>query len=437
MLNVKKTISYLIIFTLFMDGFTLREGLLPFDFRISYLIYIVVFFISLFILKDVYINRIFIVLLMLITLTSLFNVYVGNDTILLLLEQLIGIALSALVYYQLFKIVDYDIKKVFNIYLNIALIICFIGIFQEICFVLKFKPGYDFSWFIPEFRLGISNSLIRINSITPEPASLGTTIMPAFFASLLNIFHPKYRLLKNWQAGVIILTAFITISSVAYIGILISVILLVYNKYGIKSIAVSGVIVLILFGVMYNCSKDFKVRVDDTYNVITGNTDINESNLSTFALLSNAQVAYKSFKNQPLIGSGLGSHQISYDKYIDTIADKTSIGFELKLNRTDANSLFLRLMSETGLVGLLAVILFIICNYVKKDKNENDIYWIINNAVLTLIILRLLRSGHYFSDGFFFFIWLYYFSKRQYKSVKKLSEARLYETEDKAMLESN
>ena len=424
---MKKFICYLTIITIFLDGFTFKN-ILPFDFRISYLIYIAVFFISLFFSKDVYINRVFIFLLMLIGLTSLYNVYVNNNTIILLLEQLIGIALSALVYYQLFKIIDYDIKKAFNIYLKVVLVICFVGIFQEACFILKFKPGYDFSWFIPGFRLNISNNLIRISSITPEPASLGTTIMPAFFASLLNIIYPKYRLLKNWQAGVIIFTAFITISSVAYIGILISIILLVYNKFGTKSIAVSCVIVLILFGLMYNYSKDFKMRIDDTYNVVTGKANINESNISTFALLSNAQVAYKSFQNQPLIGSGLGSHQISYDKYIDTIADKVAIGFGA--NRTDANSLFLRLMSETGLVGILTILLFMICNYVKRNKNENDIYWIISNGVLTLVILRLLRSGHYFSDGFFFFIWLYYFSKQQYKLEKKLSDTRLYEAEN-------
>ena len=39
-----------------------------------------------------------------------------------------------------------------------------------------------------------------------------------------------------------------------------------------------------------------------------------------------------------------------------------------------------------------------------------DTFWIISGAILTMIVVNLLRQGHYFLNGFPFFIWLYYFN---------------------------
>lgn len=81
------------------------------------------------------------------------------------------------------------------------------------------------------------------------------------------------------------------------------------------------------------------------------------------------------------------------------------------LNVEDANSLFLRLRSETGLLGLLLIFIFIFKFHIIRKNDKSGYLWIINNGILSMFAIRLLRFGHYFATGFFFFFWLYYFSK--------------------------
>ena len=80
------------------------------------------------------------------------------------------------------------------------------------------------------------------------------------------------------------------------------------------------------------------------------------------------------------------------------------------LNVDDANSLFLRLLSETGLFGIIVFFYFLFKSHLLKKRDKSKYLWIISNAILALFLIKLIRSGHYFVNGFFFFFWLYYFS---------------------------
>jgi len=112
-------------------------------------------------------------------------------------------------------------------------------------------------------------------------------------------------------------------------------------------------------------------------------------NLSVFALTSNAVVAYQSLKNDPLFGSGLGSHPVSYDKFMSTPEAKIFLGgYAGAINKNDACSLLVRLFSETGLLGVIMAIYFVI-RYRLKLK-ENDSLPVISHAILVLFIVQLL-----------------------------------------------
>jgi hypothetical protein len=70
-------------------------------------------------------------------------------------------------------------------------------------------------------------------------------------------------------------------------------------------------------------------------------------------------------------------------------------------------------MSEAGLIGLiilgLAVFRFFIFT---KGINNPDlaIYTLINQGVFIMFVVRILRTGNYIGQGFFFFFFLYAFS---------------------------
>ena len=138
---------------------------------------------------------------------------------------------------------------------------------------------------------------------------------------------------------------------------------------------------------------------------------------SAFVLYNNYHIATENFKNNPLFGSGMGSHEFAFEKYnLNYI-----IGGIYEFNTTDANSMFLRLLSETGLMGIFFALAFIARFYVSKSlfEEEDDEYWLIANALLVIIIIQLLRQGNYTYGGFFFFGWMYYYNSVNYKEYRK------------------
>ena len=144
-----------------------------------------------------------------------------------------------------------------------------------------------------------------------------------------------------------------------------------------------------------------------------------KSNSSTFALYSNYVIARDSFFENPLFGSGLGSHPIIYTETFLKYFPEKYLKIFGNQNQQDANSKFLRLMSETGLFGtvifLVSVFLFRVSN---KYSHKVIEYTAINNSILIYIILGLIRNGNYINVGFFLFFFMYYIT---YKNVKSLS----------------
>ncbi len=105
----------------------------------------------------------------------------------------------------------------------------------------------------------------------------------------------------------------------------------------------------------------------------------------------------------------MGSHPIAFEKYSLTKNIKT---FGFANNSQDANSMLLRLISETGLFGTFFMLGLTFKCFVNRQRMPDapDTFWIISGAILTMIVVNLLRQGHYFLNGFPFFIWLYYFN---------------------------
>lgn len=408
---MRKLINYIAVFIVFSGALTYR-GILPFvDLRISYLIMPLVLLLCMPFLKGVYFNKFFLFLFSIIIIFSLYNVYIGKDTFVLLTKQIIGIFSTSLIFYLLMEVNRYDVKKLFKVYLNLAVLVGLIGLFQELNYLLGFKAGYNFSYIFPSWRLHLSKTgFLRVNSIMPEPAVFCYSMMPAFFVSISSFSKSNFKFLKKWKSLIIISSVFLSFSLVGYIGMIVSLALLFYNYVKIRYLVIGTMLIAVLIFFAYNNIGDLKMRIDDSIDVLTGKMNLYSANLSTFTLLSNTLVAYESFKDNPVFGSGLGSHEISYNTYIGKVVDVDKV---IKfLNMQDANSLFLRLLSETGLFGILLFFYFIFKFHVLRKNDKSGYLWLISNAILAMFLIRLLRCGHYFVGGFFFFFWLYYFAGR-------------------------
>lgn len=124
-----------------------------------------------------------------------------------------------------------------------------------------------------------------------------------------------------------------------------------------------------------------------------GKFDKQSMNESTSAFLANAKVAIEAPSR--LFGTGLGSHQYSYIDYWGVFG----------LNCEDAYSTLVRLYSEFGVIGLIAIFMFLKKNC--NTKNE------VNNSILLGLIYYLLRGGQYVLIGFILFIFWYYYSSKK------------------------
>ena len=114
-----------------------------------------------------------------------------------------------------------------------------------------------------------------------------------------------------------------------------------------------------------------------------------------------------------MLGHGLGSHVLSHQNYLGEIAGIESwmaIDSE-RFNATDAASLFLRVLSELGLVGLIGVFAFIVHFHVPGHGTRAQI----SNAILLYFFAKLLRQGNYFFPEQFFFILIYILNYRKFK----------------------
>jgi hypothetical protein len=386
------------------------------ELRASYLIMFITFILIVPFLGEIYFNRTFLLIFCALSLFSIFNIFIGRDSVALFSKQVVGILLNAFFFYLLIRVNDCDTKRLFRVYLNIAFVVALIGVIQEVSYFLRFEPGYDFHGWLPKWGIvdSIRGNFLRVNSILPEPSFFCIVMMPAFFASMASLSHNGVKLVSGWKSVIVVISVFLAFSSTGYAGFLCAAILLLVNHYRKRYVAAYALLICLLFYMVYNNIYEVRVRIDDSVNVLRGRITLADANPSTNSLFANALVAYNSFKANPAFGSGLGSHKVSYEKYIGDIRGDNSEYVDM-INREDAASLFLRLASETGLLGILLFFIFIFKFYISRKRDPTGYLWIISNAVLAMFLLKLLRMGHYFVDGLFFFLWVYYFAKMELK----------------------
>lgn len=422
----------------------------PFEFYISYIGLIIL--LGFFIFKYRFPTQLLYLFLPLL-IFGMVNILYENNTFSFFIKIYANLFVSSLFFYYVFEYYDRDVVRFFSIYMTWAYVAAVIGILQLVFFTIGFAPGYDFrilfgfnKWGVTPGGLGI-----RINSIFCEPSYVGATLGPAFFIACYNLIFNKTYFITRLQCLAIIFTYFFSTSSVAYIGIFFVLILLLINYGVVRYIAFVIPLSFILFYALYNNVEEFKVRVDGIkalyvdgvlekeaarddrggalVQIMRKRTLLQTIHGSSFVQYNNFVITKSNFYENPIFGTGLGSHQYIFSKYDLSYL----LGGEYDNNMADANSMLLRTISETGLFGLIFIILFIRNNYVKKDPYhpEADYHWLISNAVLVIILLQLARQGNYTFGGFLGFMWLYYYTKQDYvKFLEKGETAGTAETED-------
>lgn len=387
----------------------------PFEFYIGYLIYLVL--LPGFIFRYGFNRSLFFIFLVLLA-NGIVNCFVGNDTFAQFFKVFIGLFLSYSFYYYVFNEVNFELENLFKWYLKGAYIAALLGLFQFVCYQIGYEDGYRFWGIFNKWGFAGGGLFgLRINSVFSEPTHLACVLAPAFFVSLFNLFSKENYYFSKWQSLVVIAVYILSFSGLGQAGIFLTFLFLAVSYGLVRYILILIPITIVTFNVLYNNVTDFKLRLDGLVSMFSGEKFIQgTTHGSSFILYNNYTVALKNFQTNPLLGTGIGSHVVAFDKY-SLAKDFKTFGFNF--NGQDANSMFLRLMSETGLFGLSIFFIIMIKCYVKRDKHNLSYHWLISNGVLVMILLNLFRQGHYFLNGFPFFMFLYYYNSVSYMNFKE------------------
>lgn len=410
-LRIDRIVAVLGVATLFLPAFRFRTGALDLYLYYALLPLIIVLCIA---SGGRLLDRGLAILITALAVHSALATALFDNSLMAAAQQIVGISAVSITFYAIFYVNRFDIVSIFDIYLTFAKTAALVGALQFVSFVVGFIPGYDLSWIVLDFHYSYNSwGLIRIQSIFSEPSHLALMMSPAFYVATLRLFGgPPYLLGRGW-AVLILLTAILSFSTMAYVAIFFSFCLLAFRHGWLRRAGLAGITGLLAVSA-YALIPDFQVRVDDTLFAFLY-ADLLEKNVSSLTLYNNWQVALANLEGSYLLGGGLGSHPLAFERHSVLFALDSLPYWLASLNSRDANSLFLRVLSELGLPGVFLLAWFLVSRHVGAPSTAADGIAhpasIVSNAALTFIIVAAIRHGHYFALGTPFFCILYFYCR--------------------------
>ncbi|MES2618284.1 MAG: O-antigen ligase family protein [Bacteroidota bacterium] len=438
-MNFKTLISWSMVASVFMDDFIILRFVLPFDFYVYYLIFIVniIYYIAVkpkpLLIPKWFSRSIFLIIGVTLVVTQINGTFDFR-----VVKQIIGIVFTSIAYYTFISLNNFNLKQIFKWYIIAAFLVSGYGIMEEFLHLSGIHISKDVR------RTGFG--LYRIYSIMGEPYFLAVAIIPALYFLWANIKKRvyNYSLRKQFYGLIIISICFIlTFSSAGFIGFALIILFMFYNRgyfsitnWRIIFLPLIFVTLILVFSNIKDGWQEFDIKYTETIGAFTSGThrkeDVASMNSSSFALYSNYLVAMASFEDYPITGTGLGTHEKNYIDRFSEFFDSDFLTRYGAFNNYDANSLFLRLMSETGLLGLGLFFTFLLKFFLRRKGYRNPElrdYTIMNQGIFIWFVVRLVRTGNYFGNGFFLFFFIYYFSwkivKNQLRQQGNVKEKRI------------
>lgn len=323
-----------------------------------------------------------------------FNFIYGNTTFFKVFFQSSAIFVCLIIFYNSFNLFfssDKNSQKSFSIaYTNIIFIYTLVSL---IIFIFKKSMTDD-----PQ---------IRLFGLMAEPSILCLVIMPALLFSIKSAIN-KFNIYNIVYCIIFLFAIYESKSTLGYFGIMTLPFFLL-NKIQSKLIVV---FLCILFSIsLISISSQISYKFNELLIFFSDGNLFSFAGPTSVTFYINAVIAFKSFFSNPIFGNGLGSHAISYYENVYSIPGTHSLPTKLYigLNYNDANSLLFRIISETGLVGIIFLSYFMIRFY------SPNIY---SNMSLILLTLMLIRQGNFINPEFFIFIYFYYFNYKYTKNEK-------------------
>jgi hypothetical protein len=220
------------------------------------------------------------------------------------------------------------------------------------------------------YNRGSLDGIVRANSVLQEPSALGMVLGAGAGVALirLGIRGREYRAAVQGiipaSAAIAILAGFVVTVSLIDFALLLVVtasLWMVSRRIRGRVIALSVVggalLSIAAYGALASTLPEMGEKLGAMSAITSDDIRVNRAeDLSAIALAVNLSVMRANLARDPILGAGLGAHPVTYDRENPGLgrlpADIVTIG----MNKEDAASLLIRLLSESGTLGTFAFV---------------------------------------------------------------------------------
>ncbi len=301
-----------------------------------------------------------------------------------------------LTFYNGFK--RFNINKTFRLIRQVVLVSLIIVLLYSIVEILivKFnmvnlkKPLLNLFDYFPFTEAKTDMRLRRISSVTFEPPALGTYLL-SIAAWMFSYILTEKKIFKYLPIGIVLFLGFMSGSRAAFFAIIIQFILALLiclkNKKLKKNLykIIIGFSTVSILTVTYFSEPIFDYIKNEINSFKLDDSTHSLSNKSRFGI---QQAMFYVFLENPVSGTGYGLQAFESRKKYPVWAKKNNWEFRLKyLNQNDKRfppgyNMYLRILSETGLVGLLFFGLMLLQIFLWCFNNLKS-----ENSIIAFIIL--------------------------------------------------
>ncbi len=203
----------------------------------------------------------------------------------------------------------------------------------------------------------------RVTGPLDDPNFYGLILLLAYPAALYRFFTEDEMWRKLFAAActaLIVSTIILTYSRGAFIAVVV-VSALIAHERKMNPYKIGGILIFSLVVLMPIMPAGFTDRLS-TLGLFTSDKKEVTTESSFQGRTSEALVALQMFRDYPVLGVGRGN----YPKYYQTYSRR--LGIDDRLGERDAHSLYLEVISETGVIGLTLFTLLIVVVFQELNR---------------------------------------------------------------------
>jgi O-antigen ligase len=298
-------------------------------------------------------------------------------------------------------------KRLGWILVSVAAGLALLGLYQVITgdYAQHFW-GFATTHFDPSIASGASG--VRLEGPLEDPNFYGQIMVAILPLAIYRIFaekRPSLKLFGALAAGLITFAVIYSYSRGAFLALVcVGILILSERRVGLLKILAAVVALLILVQLL---PETYRARISTISLINRDETSVYEDD-SLRGRTSELRAALGMWSDHPFLGVGVGNYRVHYQEYA------SEIGLEYRNEDRQAHSLYLEVLSETGLIGTLVFIAFLISLFTslaetrrklsRMPGHRNTRAWV--TAIMIGLSAYLVTSIFLHSDYFRYFILL-------------------------------